>query len=224
MNSKLKFTAESDGTIDNSGHNKLAISNGHGSKNHNLYGYFYEFSTDGSYGRESKISTSWRGLLPQSRRSKPITTPLDSGNSITAASDRSIFQPTFLAGVKEAFADFPTQATLSVANRDPGAKTARIDLRMIPVDRRSLIESTDYVVPQPPRHVSHPGPQRQFVAQIKVLDTAQSISFAMKGNIDGLKYLFSQGLASPREVSNSRGFSLVSVGLTTRFFPTLFLK
>lgn len=90
---------------------------------------------------------------------------------------------------------------------------------MIPVDRKSLVESAGNMVSQPSRHVSNPGPQRQFLTQMKVSDTAQSISFAMKGDIDGLKYLFSQGLASPRDVSNSRGFSLVSVGLTTPFSP-----
>jgi len=111
------------------------------------------------------------------------------------------------------------QATLSVVNRVIGARTTRTDLRMIPVDRKSLVESAGNVVSQPSRHVSNPGPQRQFLTQMKVSDTAQSISFAMKGDIDGLKYLFSQGLASPRDVSNSRGFSLVSVGLTTPFSP-----
>ena len=59
------------------------------------------------------------------------------------------------------------------------------------------------------------GPQFQLPIQIKVPDTAQSIWFAMNGDIDGLKYLFRQGLASPRDVSYSRGFSLVRVGLTT---------
>ena len=83
----------------------------------------------------------------------------------------------------------------------------------------SLVGSPGNVVSQPSRHVSNPGPQRQFPTQMKVSDTAQSISFAMKGDIDGLKYLFSQGLASPRDVSSSRGFSLVSVGLTTPFPP-----
>ncbi|MCJ1379040.1 hypothetical protein MMC17_002139 [Xylographa soralifera] len=55
----------------------------------------------------------------------------------------------------------------------------------------------------------NPGPQLQLPTQIKVSDTAQSIRFAMEGDIDGLKYLFSRGLASPRDVSNSRGFSLI---------------
>ena len=111
------------------------------------------------------------------------------------------------------------QANLSVVDRVIGARTTRTDLRRIPVDCESLVESADNVVSQPSRHVPIPGPQRQFLTQMKISDTAQSISFAMKGDIDGLKYLFSQGLASPRDVSNSRGFTLVNVGLTSPFSP-----
>ena len=68
---------------------------------------------------------------------------------------------------------------------------------------------------------SIPGPHLQLPTQVKVPDTAPSIRFAMEGDIDGLKYLFSQRLASPRAVSNSRGFSLVRVGLTTPSTPNL---
>ena len=57
------------------------------------------------------------------------------------------------------------------------------------------------------------GPQFQIMTQMKVPDTAQSIQFAMSGNIKGLIHLFNHGLASPRDMSNSRGFSLVRVGL-----------
>ena len=60
----------------------------------------------------------------------------------------------------------------------------------------------------------NPGPQLQLPTKRKVPDAAQSIWFALKGDIDGLKNLFSQGLASPRDVSDSRGFSLVMVSRT----------
>ncbi|KAF3920185.1 Ankyrin-1 [Arthrobotrys entomopaga] len=53
------------------------------------------------------------------------------------------------------------------------------------------------------------GPQLQLSTVRRVPDDAPSISFAMSGNIEGLKYLFSEGLASPRDVSNSRGFTLM---------------
>ncbi len=59
------------------------------------------------------------------------------------------------------------------------------------------------------------GPQLQLATQRRVADSAQSIAFALTGNIDGLKDLFSRGLASPRDVSDSRGFSLMRV-----CFPT----
>lgn len=63
------------------------------------------------------------------------------------------------------------------------------------------------------------GPQLQLSLPRKVSDTAQSIEFAMRGNIDGLRYLFSLGLASPRDESHSRGFSLLRVSLATFSIP-----
>jgi hypothetical protein len=56
-------------------------------------------------------------------------------------------------------------------------------------------------------------PQLQLAMQWRVPDTAQSITFALKGDITGLKDLFSRRLASPSDVSNSRGFSLIRVGI-----------
>ncbi|KAF1993202.1 ankyrin [Amniculicola lignicola CBS 123094] len=47
--------------------------------------------------------------------------------------------------------------------------------------------------------VSGPRSQLQLSVRRKVADTAKSIWFAMKGDIDGLKRLFSEGLASPEE-------------------------
>ncbi len=43
----------------------------------------------------------------------------------------------------------------------------------------------------------------------KVPDTAQCVNFALHGDIEGLKYLFSHGLASPRDVSTTRGYSVL---------------
>ncbi|KAK3366598.1 hypothetical protein B0H63DRAFT_490634 [Podospora didyma] len=40
----------------------------------------------------------------------------------------------------------------------------------------------------------------------------------MRGDIDGLRYFFSQGLASPRDVSELRGYSLMRVRL--HFLPS----
>lgn len=67
-------------------------------------------------------------------------------------------------------------------------------------------------------------PQQQLVVPVMVPDTAQSIVFAMKGDIDGLKYLFSLGQASPNDTSHSRGFSLLRVGLATLLLPETYSK
>lgn len=59
------------------------------------------------------------------------------------------------------------------------------------------------------------SPQLQLALPRKVSDTAQSIEFARKGNIDCLKAQFSLGLASPRDESHSRGWTLLKVSITT---------
>ncbi len=61
------------------------------------------------------------------------------------------------------------------------------------------------------KYMPNAGPQMQLSSIRRVPDTAQSISFAMNGDIEGLRHLFSQGMASPRDVSDSRGYSLVRV-------------
>lgn len=59
------------------------------------------------------------------------------------------------------------------------------------------------------------GPQLQLAPPRRVSDRAQSIAFAMAGNIDGLKSLFSSGLASPRDESHTRCYSLLRVSLSS---------
>lgn len=75
--------------------------------------------------------------------------------------------------------------------------------------------------PSAVNHFSNPRPQLQLPIESRVPDTAQSIWLAMKGNIDGLKYMFSQRLASPRDVSSTRGFSLLDVCFTTPFITKI---
>jgi ankyrin repeat protein len=53
------------------------------------------------------------------------------------------------------------------------------------------------------------GPEFQLSTTRRVADDSQSITFAMQGNIEGLKHLFTQGLAGPRDVSDSRGYTLM---------------
>ncbi|KAL8671041.1 MAG: hypothetical protein Q9224_007641, partial [Gallowayella concinna] len=52
------------------------------------------------------------------------------------------------------------------------------------------------------------GPQISLRSLRRVPDSAQCIHYAMHGNIDGLKDLFRRGLASPWDVSSTRGYTL----------------
>lgn len=59
----------------------------------------------------------------------------------------------------------------------------------------------------------HPniGPQLELRSLRRVPDSAQCVNFALNGNIEGLKDLFKRGLASPRDVSTTRGYSVLRV-------------
>ena len=59
------------------------------------------------------------------------------------------------------------------------------------------------------------GPQFQLKSLRRVPDTAQCVHFALNGNIEGLKGLFRRGLASPRDVSNTRGYSVLRVSFAS---------
>lgn len=63
-----------------------------------------------------------------------------------------------------------------------------------------------------------PGPQREIPTERCVPDTAPVILCAMKGDVEGLRNLFSRGLASPRDVSCSRRYNLLMVSFTSPFF------
>jgi ankyrin repeat protein len=53
-----------------------------------------------------------------------------------------------------------------------------------------------------------------------VPDNAESVNFALNGNIEGLKYLFSKGLASPRDVTPTRGYTLLRWALYGKQYAT----
>ncbi|KAM5440430.1 hypothetical protein McanCB21832_000538 [Microsporum canis] len=53
-----------------------------------------------------------------------------------------------------------------------------------------------------------------------VPDDAQCVKFALDGNIEGLKYLFANGLASPRDVSPTRGYTLLRWALYGKKYTT----
>lgn len=55
------------------------------------------------------------------------------------------------------------------------------------------------------------GPSLQLSTLRRVSDASPCVSFALNGNIDGLRSLFAHGMASPRDVSSTRGYSLLRV-------------
>ena len=55
------------------------------------------------------------------------------------------------------------------------------------------------------------GPQMSLSTLRRVPDSAPCVTLALNGDIEGLKDLFARGLASPRDVSNTRGYSILRV-------------
>ena len=64
-------------------------------------------------------------------------------------------------------------------------------------------------------HRANVGPQYGLSSLRRVPDSAQCVNFALNGNIDGLRDLFVRDLASPRDVSSTRGYSLLRVSCTS---------
>jgi ankyrin repeat protein len=60
------------------------------------------------------------------------------------------------------------------------------------------------------------GPSLQLDMLRIIPDNSQCITFAVDGNISGLKFLFDRGLASPRDVSSTRGYSLLRWALYSK--------
>lgn len=67
---------------------------------------------------------------------------------------------------------------------------------------------------------SNLGPQMELKSLRRVPDTALCVNFALDGNIEGLKDLFRQGLASPRDVSTTRGYSVLRWALYGKQYDT----
>lgn len=65
------------------------------------------------------------------------------------------------------------------------------------------------------------GPQFQMRTLRRVPDSAPCVNFALEGNIEALKDLFARGLASPQDVSSTRGYSLLRVSGIHLFDETL---
>ncbi|KAK0701881.1 ankyrin repeat-containing protein-like protein [Lasiosphaeria miniovina] len=64
------------------------------------------------------------------------------------------------------------------------------------------------------------GPSLQLNTLRRVPDSSQCVSFALEGNIDGLKSLFNRGLASSRDVSSTRGYTLLRWALYGQQYET----
>lgn len=64
------------------------------------------------------------------------------------------------------------------------------------------------------------GTMLQLHTLRRVPDTAQCVNFALNGDIEGLKYLFNHGLASPRDVSSTRGYSVLRWALYGKQYET----
>ena len=55
------------------------------------------------------------------------------------------------------------------------------------------------------------GPQAALSTLRQVSDSSMCVDYALSGNIEGLKDLFKKGMASPRDVSSTRGYTLLRV-------------
>ncbi|KAI1085613.1 ankyrin repeat-containing protein [Whalleya microplaca] len=64
------------------------------------------------------------------------------------------------------------------------------------------------------------GPSLQLETLGVIPDSAQCVSFALGGNIEGLKYPFKRGLASPRDISSTRCYSLLRWALYGKQYDT----
>ncbi|RYP49792.1 hypothetical protein DL768_004579 [Monosporascus sp. mg162] len=65
------------------------------------------------------------------------------------------------------------------------------------------------------------GPSLHLETLRLVPDSSQCVSYARAGNISGLQYLFRHGLASPRDVSSSRGYTLLRWSLYAKQYEAV---
>ncbi|KAI9696670.1 MAG: hypothetical protein M1820_008044 [Bogoriella megaspora] len=65
------------------------------------------------------------------------------------------------------------------------------------------------------------GPQAALSTLRQIPDSSPSVDFALGGNINGLKDLFKNGMASPRDISSTRGYSLLRWALYGKQYETV---
>ncbi|KAK4227118.1 ankyrin repeat-containing domain protein [Podospora fimiseda] len=68
---------------------------------------------------------------------------------------------------------------------------------------------------------SNIGPSFQLSTLRRILDSAPAVNFAIRGDIESLKDLFRRGLASPQDVSDTPGYSLMRWALYSRQYKTV---
>ncbi|KAL8958300.1 MAG: hypothetical protein Q9193_004614 [Seirophora villosa] len=64
------------------------------------------------------------------------------------------------------------------------------------------------------------GPHFEISTLRRVPDSAQCVAFALNGDTEGLKDLFRRGLASPRDVSSTRGYSVLRWAMYGKQYQT----
>ncbi|KAK4203616.1 hypothetical protein QBC40DRAFT_21245 [Triangularia verruculosa] len=65
------------------------------------------------------------------------------------------------------------------------------------------------------------GPSLHLETYRRIPDSSQAVDLAQKGNIRGLQHLFKNGLASPRDVSTSRGYTLLRWALYAKQYEAV---
>lgn len=65
------------------------------------------------------------------------------------------------------------------------------------------------------------GPSLKLETLRRIPDSSQCVDFALNGNILGLQHLFKNGLASSRDVSSSRGYTLLRWALYAKQYETV---
>lgn len=134
------------------------------------------------------------------------------GNSFTPVNFASfpaqnLISPATLPGVPECDLDALEEINQVTGFTHALAKSSQIMENVqlhISMEPTTDIESISPIAP-----LYTMAPPLQLYQRRSVEDTADSVLFAMKGDIEGLKRLFARGEASPVDESSSRGFSLI---------------
>lgn len=74
-----------------------------------------------------------------------------------------------------------------------------------------------YLADEPIHSSSHSIWSSLYLNMLRIIpDNSQCINFVVDGDINGLKFLFDRGLASPQDISSTRGYSLLRWALYSK--------